>query len=253
MSLLPRLTPGAQLTSSGPAAYTLELPAGPKRSYRLAQLDDYAALPRKDFPWRPPLTLNLEVRVSEKDIPGTWGFGFWNDPFSLSLGLGGSTHKFPALPNAAWFFHASPENYLSLRNDLPANGLLAATFKSPTWPSALLALGIPLLPFLAWKTAARLSRRLGRRIVHQDATQINCDLKKWQQYALTWVHDTVSFFVNGENVFETGFTPNSRLGFLLWIDNQYAAFPPNGRLAYGTLANPSPASLAVRDLRIRAN
>jgi hypothetical protein len=49
--------------------------------------------------------------------------------------------RLPALPNTAWFFFASPPNYLSLRDDLPAQGALAAVFRSPRLPASLLVLG----------------------------------------------------------------------------------------------------------------
>ena len=69
----------------------LKVPAGPGESYRLAQLDDDDNLRRQHFLWSPPLHLNFRARTSSSEIPGTWGFGLWNDPFSLSLGIGGGT------------------------------------------------------------------------------------------------------------------------------------------------------------------
>src|SRR5690606_30297459 len=100
------------------------LPAGESGSYRLAQLDDYQGLPRGDFPHQPPFRLRLRARISGAQLPGTWGFGLWNEPLSAQFSFG-SGRKLPALPNAAWFFFASPENHLSLRNDLLGHGPLA--------------------------------------------------------------------------------------------------------------------------------
>jgi hypothetical protein len=40
------------------------------------------------------------------------------------------------------------------------------------------------------------------------------------------------------------------LGFVLWVDNQYAAFPPDGRIRFGSLENPEPAWIEVRNLSI---
>src|SRR5688500_7952228 len=100
--LSPRVSPGASLepTSRG---WRFEIPAGPAGVYRLAQLDDYSALPRGRFPLSAPASLDLRCRVCDSSLPGTWGFGFWNDPFAFSLGLQGTTPRLPALPNAAWF------------------------------------------------------------------------------------------------------------------------------------------------------
>jgi hypothetical protein len=142
--LLPRQTPGSTVEQIQVDSWRLSIPAGPAGRYRLAQLDDYTQLNREDFAWKSPVRLEIQARVSANDLPGTWGFGFWNDPFSTSLGLGGAARRLPALPNCAWFFYASPENYLSLRDDIPAQGLLAATFASPNIPPLAF---IPVLPF----------------------------------------------------------------------------------------------------------
>ncbi len=116
--LIPRHTKEAkvdeiQLNSSH---YLLSIPAGKADQYRLAQLDDYAQLRRGQFPLHAPRGLRLSARTSSGSIPGTWGFGFWNDPFGLSLGFGGNPFRLPVLPNAAWFFGASDENYLSFQD-----------------------------------------------------------------------------------------------------------------------------------------
>jgi hypothetical protein len=213
-------------------------------------LDDYASDPRRNFPWNPPLKISLRARVSTKDIPGTWGFGLWNDPFSLSFGFGGGTRRLPALPNAAWFFFASPPNYLSLRDDLPAQGALAGTFHSPYIPAPILALGLPFIPLLVWPWAARQLRPLGRRLIRQDTTAIRTNVSIWHTYTLVWQAEQVSFQVDQERVFETTVSPRGSMGLVLWIDNQYAAFPPDGCLAYGTLPNPEPVWLEIGELGV---
>ena len=134
MELTPHSTSRASITQSE-TGWHMQIPAGLSSNYRLAQLDDYAVLHRQKFPWVTPTSLRLRVRVSSNSIPGTWGFGFWNDPFSMFLGLGGMKRSLPVLPNAVWYFYASQENYLSFRDDKPSNGLLAATFQSRNIPS----------------------------------------------------------------------------------------------------------------------
>ncbi|MDZ4158214.1 MAG: hypothetical protein U1B80_00340, partial [Anaerolineaceae bacterium] len=122
------MTQGSSVEPAGENGWRLQTPEGTAQHYRWAQLDDYLNRSRAAFYWKPPFRLQLRARVSTLDLPGTWGFGFWNDPFNISLGLGGAARRLPALPNAAWFFHASPPNYLSLREDRPAQGLLGAAF-----------------------------------------------------------------------------------------------------------------------------
>jgi hypothetical protein len=246
--LKPTLTPGAQITQPHAGAWHLEIPAGAAGRYRLAQLDDYSHLGRKDFPWTPPLSLVVRARASAEDIPGTWGFGLWNDPFSLSIGLGGGMRRVPALPNAAWFFFASEHNYLSLRDDLPAQGALAATFQSTPWPAPLMALSALFLPLLLIPFTARILRRLGRRKIRQAAIRFTTTLTEWHTYRLDWETEAVHISLDGNPLYSTPLAPIGPLGLVFWVDNQYAAFPPDGRLMYGTLSNPEPAWIQIEGL-----
>ena len=247
-----RNTPGAEVVALAPGVWHLRIPGGPGGSYRLAQLDDYSArgfasLPRSRFLWRPPVRLEVRARVSEAELPGTWGFGLWNDPFTASLGLAGTARRLPALPQAAWFFYASPPNHLALHDTHPAQGLLAATFASRRLPALALAAALPALPLLAWPLTARWLRRAMRRFVAEDAARLDIDSTQWHTYRLEWCADAVNFFVDGESCFTTTVAPRGPLGLVLWIDNQYAAFPPDGRLRFGTLAS-EPAELELADL-----
>src|SRR5688572_9729149 len=169
--LIPRSTPGASVgehsSEDGGKAYRLSIPVGPADKYRLAQLDDYAKLSRSQFLLRPPIRLSLSARTSSNSIPGTWGFGLWNDPFGLSLGFGGNPFRLPVLPNAAWFFGASEENYLSFRDDKPSQGFLAQTFRSPKFHSLLIPAGLA-LPF-----SRKVTRRLMGKVVEEDGINLS--------------------------------------------------------------------------------
>lgn len=249
--LRPLTTRGASVDGRAGNIVRLSIPAGPAGTYRLAQLFDTRGLPRRDFRWQVPFKLSLRARVSDSDLPGTWGFGLWNDPFSASLGVKGGARKLPALPNAAWFFHASPENYLSLRDDLPGSGLLTAVFSSPLTPAILLSPAVLALPLLVWKSAARLMRRTARRLIKEGTAAHTQDETLWHAYEIDAHSAGVSFCIDGETVFSTGAVPRGRLGLVIWIDNQYAAFTPEGRLGYGTLGHASPAWLEIEGLEIR--
>lgn len=242
-------SPGAKAEEIEAGHWRLSLPAGETGTYRIAQLDDYAKLKRKDFNWQSPLTLRLQARASTKDLPGTWGFGLWNDPFSFSLGLSGTGRRLPALPNTAWFFFASAPNYLSFRDDLPAVGQLAATFRSPLVPSLLLGLSVPFLPLLAWKPTARLLRKAASQIIQQDAAALPHDPTEWHIYELNWQNNRVLMQVDGEEVLDTSITPKGQMGLVLWIDNQFAALPPDGKLEFGSLKN-SAAWIEIKNLEI---
>ena len=208
----------------------MEIPAGEAGQYRLAQLDDYVRLPRSKFPSRPPLTLSLRARASDNSIPGTWGFGLWNDPFGMSLGFGGTPFRLPALPNAAWFFHASEENWLSF-GEKSGNGFLAQAFRSPVFPFLRLArLGIT-FPFSRVK-----ARHLLNDTVAEDGVRLSVDAAQWHRYRLEWSPTRSAFWVDDALALETSASPRPPLGLVIWIDNQFAAFTPEGKIGFGVLA-----------------
>ena len=236
ISLHPSTTAGAEARVSGPGAWRLSIPGGPKGAYRWAQVDDTYGLARRTFRWRAPFTLDLRARVSGADLPGTWGFGTWNDPFSAGLGVSGAGVRLPALPNAAWFFNASSANHLAFHEGHPAQGFLAATFSAPRVPSALTLLGLPGLPLMALPSSARLVRRVLAGLIREDAAQLDLDVTEWHMYRMDWQEKSCRFTVDGRMVFETGISPRGPLGLVVWVDNQYAAFPPDGKISSGTLA-----------------
>jgi hypothetical protein len=244
------MTKGARVEQVKEGTWRLEIPQGEKGRYRLAQLDDYGSLPRRAFPWRCPFRMNLQARSSEACLPGTWGFGLWNNPFGMAILRGAELLRFPSLPNAAWFFFASPENYLSFRDDLPAEGYLAATFRSERLPVPMLLAGPALAPGILAPPVARLARRLARRWIRQDAVHLEIDPTQWNTYEIDWQPERVIFNVNGEEVMQTSISPHGPLGLVLWVDNQYAAMKPDGKIGFGTLPNPTSTWIEIKDLEV---
>ncbi len=239
-----------QRTSAG---WRLEIPAGPARSYRLAQLDDYARTPRSRLGHAPPWTLQVRARASSMDLPGTWGFGLWNDPFGLSLGFGGGKPlRLPTLPQTAWFMQASWPNWLSLRDDperVPASGFFAGTFRSPKLPTLLLTPGLLALPLCAIRPISRVLRRVAAGFIQQDAARVDLNVTQWHEYSIEWIQESCIFSVDGNALLHTACSPVAPLGMVLWIDNQYAAWTKEGRLGYGTLENPA-AWLEIEEMEI---
>lgn len=283
--LTPRFTPSARVEELARDAshYCLTIPSGGANSYRLAQLDDYNLLARRRFPHRFPLHLSLSARTSSDSLPGTWGFGLWNDPFGLSLGFGGRPFRLPALPNAVWFFGASEENYLSFKEPLRpermlsersetkqqskgdtsttwrfqrhsaqrgiANGFMAQTFRSPRFHPLLIPAGLA-LPFSRKRT-----RRLLGKVIAEDGIDLRGDDVRvpptdWHRYRLEWSPNRVLFEVDEAQVFESAVSPYPPLGLVIWIDNQYAAFTPEGRIGFGVLENPEPAWLEIKEIEV---
>ncbi|WKZ35288.1 MAG: hypothetical protein QY332_16870 [Anaerolineales bacterium] len=234
-----RTTPNASVEKTD-GGYLLKIPAGDSSAYRFSQMDDYFGLSRRKFPHH-SLTLSLRARTSAFPLPGTWGFGLWNDPFGMSLGFGGRRWQLPALPNAAWFFGASKENHLSF-SDKPANGFLTQSFHSPKFHPLLVPTGL-VFPF-----SRKATRKFLSKVVDEDASVLSLDPTRWHAYRLEWSQRGVAWYVDDARVFESPVRPNPPLGLVIWIDNQFASFTPNGKIGFGVLENPEPAWLEIAGL-----
>jgi hypothetical protein len=207
------------------------------RQYSDAQIDDYRGLPRRRFPWRPPIRLTVRARFSHEigHLQGTAGFGFWNDPF-LMTGA-----RMPALPRAIWFFYASPSSNMKLDLDTAGHGWKAATIDALP-PSALI--WAPLAPFLvplmnSRRIYCQLWPRIQRALKIREAA-VPADMTAWCTYAIEWGTESVRFTMTGpaDNKASTVLrapSPAGPLGFVAWLDNQYLVVTPWGRLAWGLL------------------
>jgi hypothetical protein len=56
--------------------------------------------------------------------------------------------------------------------------------------------------------------------------------------------------VDEVRVFESAVSPNPPLGVVIWIDNQYAAFTPEGRIGMGVLEGQE-AWLEIKDVELQ--
>lgn len=208
--------------------------------YTNAQIDDYQHLPRRSFPWRPPLRLILRARFSHPSIEqtddpaqalsGTAGFGFWNDPF----GMGGQ--RTPALPQALWFFYAAPPSDLKLDLNTAGWGWKAAAIDTRRWQFAALAPTIPLAaPLMRVNPLYRLLWPIGQRAIGVAERSVPHSMADWHIYSIDWSVDSVLFAVDGQTLLRTAHAPGGPLGLVIWLDNQYMQVTPGGRFAWGTV------------------
>jgi hypothetical protein len=58
-------------------------------------------------------------------------------------------------------------------------------------------------------------------------------------YTLTWRAGGATFDVDGATVLDTASSPQGPLGFIAWIDNQYAIVTPQGRFGWGVTPGPA--------------
>jgi len=243
-------TGGGSVRETPEGAFRLILPPT-TRGYAVAQVDDYHQLPRRRFPWRPPLRLSLRARASHPQPIGTLGFGFWNDPFTFSLGQSGAARKIPVSPQALWFFYGSPPSDLALVPGVPGHGWKVSSIDTPAIPSLLLA---PIAAGAIALTKVPCLRRWVMRVALQTINAaerlLDPSIREWHRYSITWLSEGVTFEVDGEMVLTSSTLPSGPLGFVAWIDNQYAVASPNGGFRFGILPTEEEQWLELTDLRI---
>ena len=237
------------IASNGTTQWRLSLSAS--RRYADAQLDDYRKLARRALPWSPPVRLSLSARTSTLCPLGTFGFGFWNDPFSFGFGARGAARRFPQTPQSAWFFYASPPSDMRLHHDVSGAGWKTATLRSrPLHPALLLPgaagafLGMQLPPLRRGLFA------LMRRFCHAEETLLHFDPSQWHSYIVDWRLDRVVFLMDGEIQAVSAEPPSSPLGLVIWIDNQFAVASPENGMRFGVVPLHEPQWLEVANLRI---
>ncbi len=103
---------------------------------------------------------------------------------------------------------------------------------------------------LAFLFSRRAARKWLAQIIEEDGIRLGVDATQWHHYRLGWREKRVSFEVDDALVFESPVSPHPPLGLVIWIDNQYAAFTPEGKIGFGVLENPEPAWLEVREVEV---
>ncbi len=210
--------------------------------YTDAQIDDYDNLRRAAYPWRPPLRMQVRARSSSPAatassgedtaiLCGTAGFGFWNYPFSPRGDI-------LMLPEAIWFFYASPPSNMALVPGVPGWGWKAQVVHSIR-PGALAAT-IPLALTTAFGLLTNETRPAARwlqRLAGAYESLLEVEMTGWHDYTLEWRPGEASFWVDDKLVLRTPQPPTRPLGFVAWLDNQYAVATPRGSLRFGTVAS----------------
>jgi hypothetical protein len=72
----------------------------------------------------------------------------------------------------------------------------------------------------------------------------------WHTYAISWTTTRARFEVDGDLVLDCGTPPRGRLGFVAWLDNQYAVVTPWGRFRHGLLDAPGEQWMEIESLTI---
>ncbi len=219
-----------------------------ENAYHDAQIYDYAHLRRRDYLWRPPLKMTVRAWASHpvEELRGTAGFGFWNQPF-MPTGK-----DLPRLPRAVWFFFGSPPNNMALAKDVPGYGWKVATFDAQN-PAFFALLPFAPLGFLLMRNRAICQRTwpIAQKAIGVSEKLLTVDIATPHTYELIWRPNSVDFSVDGESVHHAPCAPRGPLGFIAWIDNQYAIVTPQGRFGYGFISLPHEQSLTLDSIEIQ--
>ncbi len=216
------------------------------KTYHNAQIYDYAGLRRGFYPWRPPLRLQVRAWASHGNdqLRGTAGFGFWNQPY-----IPGQWSV--QLPRAVWFFFASPPNDMALARGVPGYGWKAATFDASQWrfrallpfaPLGFFLMRIPALYHRLWP--------VGQQSLGVSEALLPVDLAEPHTYELIWRPKSVQFFVDDRLAHYAPIAPKGPLGFIAWLDNQYAIVTPQGQFGSGYIAVEEAQWLALESIYI---
>src|SRR5438876_265781 len=202
--------------------------------YADAQIDDYAGRIRSAFPWSPPVRMIIRARsslpaagpsstsTSGDILRGTAGFGFWNYPFSVR----GDPLM---LPEAIWFFYASPPSNMALVSGMPGWGWKAQVIHSMR--SGALVASIPLAATTAYGLLTGESRPAARwmqRLTGAREAFLAVEMTDWHTYTLEWQRSKAIFWVDDKLVLRAPQPPTRPLGFVAWLDNQFAIAIPRG-------------------------
>ena len=247
------LLPAWEVTEIGTGSVTggagvLQMTVHPNgNAYSNAQITDYAYA-HFNFRWKPPLRLTVTAWASGAagSLVGTAGFGFWNHSFSPD------SQRLPHLPQAIWWFFASPPSEMALAYGVPGHGWKAATLdaaRPSAWLLAPFALPAALL-MRSPRIYARLYPVIQRRLRIAEHNLADHLLSERHTYRLDWREDRATFAVDGAVVLATPYAPRGPAGFIAWIDNQYAVVTPQGRFGFGITPVVQQQSLTLERVKI---
>jgi hypothetical protein len=236
---------GGGLVEVVDALLRLELPSATAGIYSDAQIDDYSGRTRLTLSWRPPLLLTISARFShlihpiqtgdsdvvQRLLRGTAGFGFWNYPLSLT----GAALR---MPDAIWFFGASQPSNMALVPGMPGWGWKAQVVHAHRL-GALAAAGPTALSALWGRLSghADAAARWVQRLTGAQEARLTTDPREWTTYEIEWLPERAILRMNGAAVLMAPNPPAGPLGFVAWVDNQYAVATPRGELRFGSIAS----------------
>ncbi len=206
--------------------------------YTDAQIDDYDNLPRSNYPWRPPLRMQVIARSSlpAATLSSTGeGTGFLRGTAGFGFSVRGDILTFP---EAIWFFYASPPSNMALVPGIPGWGWKAQVVHTMR-PGALTAT-VPMAVttvFGLLTGETRPAARWMQKLSGAFEAVLPVEMTDWHSYTLEWLSKEATFWVDDKLVLHALHPPTRPLGFVAWLDNQYAIATPHGILRFSTVTS----------------
>ena len=75
-------------------------------------------------------------------------------------------------------------------------------------------------------------------------------MTEWHEYSLVWEQNRATFAVDGVTVLISPAPPHYPLGFVLWIDNQYAIASEEGKFKFGMIEHKEERWMEIEALSI---
>jgi hypothetical protein len=150
-----------------------------------------------------------------------------------------------------WFFYASPPSNMKLDLETAGHGWKAATLDAKRLSFVLLAPTAPVaVPLMNIRPLYRRLWPVAQAALGVSEATVPAPMTDWHSYAIEWESRRVRFSVDGELMLKSQSSPGGPLGFVMWLDNQYAVVTPWGRLGYGLLQSPGRQWMEVDTLSI---
>jgi hypothetical protein len=193
------------------------------------------------------MTVTARASAPAERLLGTAGFGFWNHPFAPG-------ERVVHLPQAIWFFFSSPPSEMRLAHGVPGPGWKAATFDATRWPFFALLPAAPIgLLLMRIRALYNALWPVGQRALGVSEALLDGDLlAETHTYTLDWHEGGATFAVDGQTVHEADCAPRGPLGFVAWMDDQYAIVTPQGRFGFGTVPVKQEQALVLEHVKVES-
>ncbi len=156
------------------------------------------------------------------------------------------------LPEAIWFFYASPPSNMALVQGVRGWGWKAQVVHSMR-PGSLAAT-VPLAATIAFGLLTGETRPAAhwmQKVSGACEALLPVEMTEWHRYTLEWQRNGASFWVDDTLVLHSPHSPTRPLGFVAWLDNQYALATPRGVLRFGTISS-GPQWLEMDSVKIES-